>query len=319
MVYRTSRCPSCGQVIRTQTNPIKKIGCPFERCRYCGTIYRNSYKEEWITKSPTRRFLFFLHIGVWARALIIPAFILIIPIAVFELRSDILRILWPILSLAWLVGGYFIHRDQAQGDIMASMYRTNDIQYINLLKQAGYKIYPLHNYGPPKRNVKKAVVITSSIVLCSALVTGILIFFLNSDNCAPKNDPLVITVALEEDFAPFSWSEDGEYYGLHVDIAKEIAKRNGASVNFVVSNFEDLLKGVDSGEFDLALGIYATEERSSIVSFTDPYYEGMCCIYHTEEDKPSFDEWKHYSKVVSDMIDDGTMDSLLLKYNLDSD
>lgn len=54
MVYSTSRCPKCGQIIRRQTNPVHKIGSPFERCRYCGSIYLNSYKEEWITKSPVK-------------------------------------------------------------------------------------------------------------------------------------------------------------------------------------------------------------------------------------------------------------------------
>lgn len=145
MVYSTSRCPSCGQVIRRQTNPVKEIGIPFERCRYCGKTYLNSYKEEWITKSPVSRFFFFLQVGVWARAFMLPMLILIIPIAAFDWDTDIVFAVWPFLSLAWLIAGYFVHKKAEQDDIAASVERTKDPKYVNLLKQAGYSIYPVAN------------------------------------------------------------------------------------------------------------------------------------------------------------------------------
>lgn len=148
MVYSTSRCPSCGQVIRRQTNPVKEIGIPFERCRYCGTTYRNSYKEEWITKSPIRRFFFFLQVGVWARAIMLPTLILFILIAAFDWYTAIVFVIWPFLSLAWLIGGYFVHRKAEQEDIAASLERTKDPQYVNLLRQAGYSIYPAADAYP---------------------------------------------------------------------------------------------------------------------------------------------------------------------------
>ena len=145
MVYSTSRCPSCGQVIRRQTNPVKEIGIPFERCRHCGSTYLNSYKEEWITKSPFSRFFFFLQAGVWARAFMLPMLILIIPITAFDWDTDIVFALWPFLSLAWLIGGYFVHRKAEQDDIAASIERTKDPKYVSLLKKAGYSIYPIDN------------------------------------------------------------------------------------------------------------------------------------------------------------------------------
>lgn len=148
MIYSTSRCPSCGQVIRRQTNPVKEIGIPFERCRYCGTTYRNSYKEEWITKSPISRFFFFLQAGVWARAFMLPMLILSIPIAAFGWDADIVFAVWPFLSLAWLIGGYFVHKKVEQEDIAASLERTKDPKYVNLLKQAGYSIYPVVDAYP---------------------------------------------------------------------------------------------------------------------------------------------------------------------------
>ncbi len=148
MVYSTSKCPSCGQVIRRQTNPVKEIGIPFERCRHCGTTYLNSYKEEWITKSPFSRFFFFLQAGVWARAFILPMLILTIPIAAFNWDTDTIFAVWPFLSLLWLIGGYFVHKKAEQKDIAESLERTKDLKYVNLLKQAGYSIYPIKDIVP---------------------------------------------------------------------------------------------------------------------------------------------------------------------------
>ncbi len=146
MVYSTSRCPSCGKLIKRQTNPTHEIGSPFERCRCCGNIYLNSYKEEWITKSPLKRFFFFLQAGVWARAFIVPILILIIPMAAFDMSSEAVWAVWPILSIAWLIGGYFIHKKSEYDDILKSLERTKDTEYLNLLKKAGYKIYPLDTH-----------------------------------------------------------------------------------------------------------------------------------------------------------------------------
>ena len=142
MVYSTSRCPKCGQVIKRQTNPVHEIGSPFERCRYCGSIYLNSYKEEWITKSPIKRFFFFLQSYVWARAFLMPVLLMVIPMVLgVDIDVDILKILWPIGSVAWLIAGYFVHKKTNQSDIEASIARTQDPSYVELLVKAGYKIY----------------------------------------------------------------------------------------------------------------------------------------------------------------------------------
>lgn len=143
MVYSTSRCPSCGKIIKCQTNPVREIEVPFERCQWCGTIYRNSYKEEWITKSPIKRFFFYLQAGVWARAFIVPLLILIIPIAAFDMSAETVWFLWPILSIAWLIMGYFVHKKAERDDILKSIERTKDAEYLNLLKKSGYTLYPI--------------------------------------------------------------------------------------------------------------------------------------------------------------------------------
>ena len=143
MVYSTSKCPQCGQIIKRQTNPVHEIGSPFERCGYCGSLYLNSYKEEWITKSPIKRFFFYLQVYVWARAFLMPVLIMIVPLAAFDMDVAVVRVLWPIMSIAWLIMGYFVHKNANKADIKDSLARTRDPEYVNLLVKAGYRIYPV--------------------------------------------------------------------------------------------------------------------------------------------------------------------------------
>ena len=159
MVYSTSRCPSCGKVIKRQTNPVHEIGNPFESCRWCGNIYLNPYKEEWITKSPIKRFFFYLQAGVWARAFLVSMLVLIIPMVAFDMSTEAFWVLWPIMSVTWLIVGYFVHKKAEHDDIVKSIERTKDTEYLNLLKKAGYKIYPLESCQEvyqPKPNTYQA-------------------------------------------------------------------------------------------------------------------------------------------------------------------
>jgi hypothetical protein len=150
MVYSTSRCPNCGQIIRKQTNPVHKIGNPFERCRHCGNTYLNSYKEEWITKSPIKRFFFFLPSYVWARAIVVPALLFSIFLVTLYDRIDprIIIILWLISPIIWLIAGYSMHKNANKENIEESLLRTSDPEYLNLLVKAGYRIYPVKNFTP---------------------------------------------------------------------------------------------------------------------------------------------------------------------------
>ena len=145
MVYSTSRCPKCGKVIKRQTNPVHEVGSPFERRIYCGNLYLNSYKEEWITKSPIKRVFFFLQIYVWARAFLMPMLLVGLPLVALDGDVSLLKVLWPVMSVAWLVIGYFVHKKVNREDIEASLSRTENAEYIELLKKAGYKIYPVNN------------------------------------------------------------------------------------------------------------------------------------------------------------------------------
>lgn len=137
----------------------------------------------------------------------------------------------------------------------------------------------------------------------------------------PPKTEYTLVVALEPDFYPYSWVEDGEIYGLHVDIAKEVAARNGFSIKFVATEWEDLFTGIADGTYNLVLGIEPTADRQEVfsdvmIAFTDVYYDGMAAIYNVEEFSLSFGEWSNFKFTIRNMVEDGTIESYLSKYGL---
>lgn len=147
MIYSITKCPHCGKTER-RTNPSQEIGMPFEICSNCKNIRINPYKEEWITKSPMKRNLFFIQNGVYARAIVVPLITLSILGAsgvLGDMEGSTVFIILFILAVTWLIVGYFVHKNAAKESIAESLERTDDVLYLCALKKAGYTIYPLEN------------------------------------------------------------------------------------------------------------------------------------------------------------------------------
>lgn len=142
MTYVTSKCPHCNAYLGRKTNPVHEVDIPFEKCPHCGGVYLNNYKEEWITKSPMKRFFFYLQIGVWARALIIPLVVFAPLFSILDLVELILPF-YLVGAVSWLIAGYFLHRHREKDAIARSIQRTKDQEYVELLKKAKYTIYPI--------------------------------------------------------------------------------------------------------------------------------------------------------------------------------
>lgn len=64
-----------------------------------------------------------------------------------------------------------------------------------------------------------------------------------------------------------------ERIGFEVEIAEEIGRRLGLRVEFVQTNWAQLLPALDIGNFDIAMsGIEITPDRREAVDFSRPYY-----------------------------------------------
>lgn len=99
------------------------------------------------------------------------------------------------------------------------------------------------------------------IVLCSALTAAA--------------DP--IKVAINPDTKPFKYlDENGEFAGIDADVINSIAEAEGLEIEFVEMEFDEIMDAVASCEVDAAISaLTKTENRSMMVSFSEPYIMGL--------------------------------------------
>lgn len=82
------------------------------------------------------------------------------------------------------------------------------------------------------------------------------------------------TVVSDTSFVPFEFKEDGEYVGFDIDLIHAIADEAGFEINFETTNFDGIIPGLQTGQFDIAIaGIGITEERAKTIDYSEPYYE----------------------------------------------
>jgi hypothetical protein len=78
-------------------------------------------------------------------------------------------------------------------------------------------------------------------------------------------------------------------------------------VAYVISSFDELFAGLQNGKYDAAIGaITVTDERNTIVDFTDPYFtagQAAVSFYNPGQgiairtDTPAITGWKAWSAV----------------------
>lgn len=95
----------------------------------------------------------------------------------------------------------------------------------------------------------------------------------DADNPYGLQEPGVLRVGSDLDFAPFEFVEDGEEKGFDIELVNEIADRLGVEVEYVNASFDTIFTQLAGGEFDLIVSaITITDERLETIDFSDPYF-----------------------------------------------
>ncbi|MGQ9843916.1 MAG: transporter substrate-binding domain-containing protein [Spirochaetota bacterium] len=90
------------------------------------------------------------------------------------------------------------------------------------------------------------------------------------NNTKPLNIRVVTAI-----YEPFVMYKDGKLIGFDIDLLNEICKRNVIRYTITVTSFQDMLKQVQEGSADVAVGcIYVTDQRKEVVHFTEKYLDG---------------------------------------------
>jgi polar amino acid transport system substrate-binding protein len=116
------------------------------------------------------------------------------------------------------------------------------------------------------------------------VIVGVIVFLINtgkSDEMVSRDlladilDRGVIRVSTDPNFAPQSLLKpDGTFEGFDVDVATEIAKRLGVTVEFVVpGGWDGVTAGAWGDQWDMSVGsMTITQQRAEVLRFTPGYY-----------------------------------------------
>ncbi|WP_104721926.1 transporter substrate-binding domain-containing protein [Helicobacter mesocricetorum] len=115
-----------------------------------------------------------------------------------------------------------------------------------------------------------------------ALTLCLIIFPLLLLGCKKENKLVVATAA---NFAPFEYKEGKEFKGIDIEIAQEIAKRLGKTLEILDIEFDSVVSAINSGNADFGIsGLTINATRSKVINFSIPYYNAAQVVIVREED-----------------------------------
>jgi cystine transport system substrate-binding protein len=86
------------------------------------------------------------------------------------------------------------------------------------------------------------------------------------------NDRGELRIAVEADTPPFSFKKDGSLTGFEVELGHMLASELDVRADFVVTDGSDLLTGVESGKYDVAINhIAQTPQLKDRFDLSEPY------------------------------------------------
>jgi ABC-type amino acid transport substrate-binding protein len=81
-------------------------------------------------------------------------------------------------------------------------------------------------------------------------------------------------IGISPDYLPLAYKFRGQLVGLEVDFAEQIGKELDKHITFVETPWSELIPALVEGRIDIIMsGMSITEDRTQLVSFTEPYMQ----------------------------------------------
>jgi cystine transport system substrate-binding protein len=101
------------------------------------------------------------------------------------------------------------------------------------------------------------------------------------------NDRGELRIALEANTPPFNFKDDDKLTGFEVELGQLLADELDVRADFVVTDSGDLLSGVESGKYDVAINhIAQTPELKDRFDFSEPYIHTDAPLIAQTEEQP---------------------------------
>ncbi|WDP91626.1 MAG: amino acid ABC transporter substrate-binding protein [Desulfobacter sp.] len=113
----------------------------------------------------------------------------------------------------------------------------------------------------------------------SFLIRMICILAVIGAACTPVECRETLTLGVDDDFAPFSFSKEGRPAGIDVDIARELGRRIGVEFDIRLMPWKRLLTNLKKGQLDAGMSLFKTDERESYAIFTHPIHYSTFVLF----------------------------------------
>lgn len=101
------------------------------------------------------------------------------------------------------------------------------------------------------------------------------------------NDRGELRIALEANTPPFNFKDEGKLAGFEVELGQLLAQELDVRADFVVADASELLPGVESGKYDVAINhIALTPDLKDRFDFTEPYSYAKADLIAQKEPEP---------------------------------
>ena len=86
------------------------------------------------------------------------------------------------------------------------------------------------------------------------------------------------TVGFDQDFPPYGYVENGEFAGFDLDLAREVAARNGWTIQLTPINWDAKDFELDSGAIDCIWNGFTMNGREDAYTWSKPYIDNSQVI-----------------------------------------
>jgi ABC-type amino acid transport substrate-binding protein len=131
------------------------------------------------------------------------------------------------------------------------------------------------------------VILSLMTISCTSTNDELLNEQLSDDSFSKVQERGKLIVGTNIPYEPMEFlDENGEFAGIDVDVAREIALRLNLEIEFVNYGWDELFVAVKAGEVDFAISsITITDERSQEMLFSIPYFNAGQVIVVSAEDE----------------------------------
>ncbi|WP_242199788.1 MULTISPECIES: transporter substrate-binding domain-containing protein [unclassified Pseudomonas] len=122
-----------------------------------------------------------------------------------------------------------------------------------------------------------------------------------------------LRIALEANTPPFNFKDGDKLTGFEVELGEQLAKEMDVRPSFITTDDADMLPGVETGKYDVAINhIAMTAQLQDRFDFSDPYKETPELAIPFQKGNPAFKN--SLDKALQQVKADGRLKALTQKW-----